>query len=366
MTSRPRSSNGTAELEDLDSVAVTVDRRKPGARDGLIALAVPFADRLARRFKCRGQPMEDLEQVARLGLVKAVDRYDPERGSFTAYALTTMMGELKRYFRDQTWDVHVPRRLRDLTVDVDHATSALTHELARPPTTVELAQRLDIDEAEIRTVRRSRAGYSTASLNAPVVDDGSTSLEGLIGITDAGLDSTEDRLALAELVNRLPRRDRHVLAMRFYGNCTQAEIAAEFGISQMHVSRILTRALGWLREAMLADHMPSLPPMRPAETADLTVTADRRYPACTLRLVGDVTHQTADQLSDILAVAVRSPITDLYVDVGGVRSIDAAGAGGIVAAYEMADRRGVRLRLTEVGPCVERTLLASRLGSLLS
>lgn len=248
-------------LEDLDAAAIAYaariaevpEERRQEAREELVRFALPFAGRLARRYRGRGEPLEDLEQVARLGLVNAVDRYDPERGSFTAYAAITIVGEIKRHFRDRTWGVHVPRRLRDLILEVGQATAALTSELSRSPTVTELAERLDTSEEEILAALESAAGYSPASLNAPVGGESAAEFGDLVGESDTDLESVDDRVTVSGLLGRLPWRERRILAMRFYGNQTQAEIAARFGISQMHVSRLLSRALTWLRQAMLTD-----------------------------------------------------------------------------------------------------------------
>jgi RNA polymerase sigma-B factor len=251
-------------LEDLDAAALAYAERRESAtpteawasREKLVCYCLPFAGRLARRYRGRGEYLEDLEQVARLGLIKAIDRYDPERGSFTAYAVITISGELKRHFRDRTWGVHVPRRVQDLSLEVGHASMLLTSILARDPTTGELAARIGVTEAAVLEAVESAAGYSPASLNVPIAGDGTTEFGDLLGGLDADLESVTDKLTVADLLLRLPIRERRMLAMRFYGNRTQAEIADELGISQMHVSRLLSRALTWLREAMLSDDPP--------------------------------------------------------------------------------------------------------------
>jgi RNA polymerase sigma-B factor len=251
-------------LEDLDAAALAYAGRRAGAsqaeldaaREDLVRYCLPFAGRLARRYRGRGEYLDDLEQVARLGLVKAVDRYDPERGSFTAYAVITISGELKRHFRDRTWGVHVPRRVQDLSLEVGHASMLLTSTLARTPTVGELADRLGVPEAAVLEAVESAAGYSPASLNAPVAEDGALEFGDLLGDVDGYLESVTDKLTVTDLLLRMPARERRMLALRFYGNRTQAEIADELGISQMHVSRLLSRALTWLREAMLSDDPP--------------------------------------------------------------------------------------------------------------
>jgi RNA polymerase sigma-B factor len=251
-------SSGERTLEDLDPVATDFAARfvRAGAaeraelREELVSLCLPFAGRVARRYRGRGETLEDLEQVARLGLVKAVDRYDPQRGSFTAYAVVTISGEIKRHFRDRTWGVHVPRRMQDLSLEVMHAVMALTAELAHRPTAAELAAHLRLPESAVLEALESAACYSPVSLNAPAEPDGSAEFGEQLGGADLELEAVDDKVTVTGLLSRLPERERQMLAMRFYGNRTQAEIAAELGISQMHVSRLLSQTLGNLRAAL--------------------------------------------------------------------------------------------------------------------
>ena len=166
------------DLEDLDRAALAYATDRAAAapadrialRDALARYCLPFAGRLARRYRDCGEPLEDLEQVARLGLVKAIDRYDPARGSFTGYAISTITGEIKRHFRDKTWGVHVPRRLQNLGIEARRTTSLLTGEMSRNPTIAELAERLGVDEAALTQALESAAGYSPASLNTAISD----------------------------------------------------------------------------------------------------------------------------------------------------------------------------------------------------
>ena len=159
---------GERVLEDLDLAATDYasrlrsadDTARAALREDLVAYCLPFAGRMARRYRGRGEALEDLEQVARLGLVKAVDRYDPRRGSFTAYAVITISGEIKRHFRDQTWGVHVPRRVQNLSLEVGHATTMLTADLSRQPTSAELAAHLRLSESAVLEALESSAGYS--------------------------------------------------------------------------------------------------------------------------------------------------------------------------------------------------------------
>lgn len=362
-------------LEDLDGAALSYaarfadqpEHRRRDLREELVALALPFAGRLARRYRGRGEPLEDLEQVARLGLVKAVDRYDPERGSFTAYAAVTITGEIKRHFRDRTWGVHVPRRLQDLTIEVSQATAVLTSELSRSPTVAELAARLETSEEDILAALESAAGYTPASLNGPVGDDGPAELGDMFGALDADLESVDDRLTVSGLLYRLPARERRILAMRFYGNYTQSDIAAEFGISQMHVSRLLSRTLTWLRQAMLTDAPPRWESaIGQTETADaLTMSVERTSGQIRVGVRGELDRDAAERVRTELTEAVDAAGDDeVLVDLDGVGFIDAAGIAALLASHEAARRAGVRLRFARPQPYVRRSLTVAGLSPL--
>jgi len=260
----PGSRHFDPRQEHLDEAAITYASRWRSAgdndrhllRDDLICRCVPFADRMARRYGGRPEPIEDLEQVARLGLIKAVDRYDPGRGSFTAFAVPTICGEIKRHFRDRTWGMHVNRRLQDLTLEIGPASAELTHTLARDPTEAELARHMDVSEEQVRRAQACAASRLPVALNAPIDDRGYRERGDLIGDRDEALEVLADRLAIAELLHVLPARIQRIIALRFYSNLTQTQIAEEIGISQMHVSRLLRHALSWLRAAMLSDATP--------------------------------------------------------------------------------------------------------------
>ncbi|MEU4692731.1 SigB/SigF/SigG family RNA polymerase sigma factor [Actinoplanes sp. NPDC023714] len=360
-------------LEDLDAAAAAFAERRSAAgpaaldalREDLIRYCLPFAGRLARRYRGRGEYLEDLEQVARLGLVKAIDRYDPERGSFTAYAVITISGELKRHFRDRTWGVHVPRRVQDLSLEVGHASMVLTSALARTPTTAELAERLGVSEAAVLEAVESAAGYAPASLNAPVAGDGLMEFGDLIGEVDDELESVTDKLTVTDLLLRLPARERRMLAMRFYGNRTQAEIAAELGISQMHVSRLLSRALSWLREAMLSDTPPRWEGAdRPAHNG-MQVTTDRDGAALVVRVRGEVDRDTAERLRVGLRHAVGAGSGAVVVDFAGVPLVDAAGVSVLVDAVQAASVKGVEFCVSGCQPYVARILAVSGLENVL-
>jgi RNA polymerase sigma-B factor len=362
-----------AEFVDLDAAAETYADRLTGLRDegarrrerdGLVADALPFAARLARRYRNRGEPLEDLEQVARLGLVKAVDRYDPARGSFTAFAVITITGELRRHFRDHAWGVHVPRRLQELSLDVTQATAVLTNRLSRAPSSAELADYLGVEEAEVRTGQDLAVAYTPTSLNRPVAEDGRTELGDVLGTVDSDLGLVEDRLTVTELITHLPPRERRILAMRFYGNLTQNEIAAQFGISQMHVSRLLSKALTWLRHAMLSDAPAVWPesgayqgPRLGTRTVGDLVTVEIR---------GEIDHDSAGRVRDALVAAINTARQRrLRVDLSGVPFVDAAGMAALVDAEQAGRTALIRVTVVRPGPHVRRLLVTAGLDRLI-
>ena len=251
----PRSGHGHAPsdvrtMQLLDTLRTDPDPcRRQRAREDLIELQQPFADFLARRFRNRGEPLEDLRQVATIGLIKAVDGFDPERGSgFAGYAIPTILGELRRHFRDRGWNIRVPRRLQELRSELAAASERLTHELGRTPTTADLAEELGIDECDVREGLRAAQAYSGTSLSTPVSRDGVTTLADLVAREESGYDVVEARQTLSLALAELPERERRILGLRFYHQLTQVEIADELGISQMHVSRLLSRSLDTMRE----------------------------------------------------------------------------------------------------------------------
>jgi RNA polymerase sigma-B factor len=219
-------------------------------RDALVEQHTPLARRIAARYSGRGEPFEDLAQVAMLGLVKAAERYDPDRGTdFPRYAVPTILGELRRHFRDSCWAVRVPRCLQELSLRAGDVADRLTGELGRSPTAAEIAERMDVSEDEVLEALEASAAYSTLSLDAPAVKNelaGPTVAERLSD-DESPLDIIEAKQAVRSVVTQLPERERRMLTLRFFGERTQREIAEELSISQMHVSRLLTRTLTRLR-----------------------------------------------------------------------------------------------------------------------
>ncbi|MGW2045528.1 RNA polymerase sigma factor SigF [Streptomyces sp. NPDC001858] len=223
-------------------------------RNQLVRMHLPLVEHLARRFRNRGEPLDDLTQVATIGLIKSVDRFDPERGvEFSTYATPTVVGEIKRHFRDKGWAVRVPRRLQELRLALTTATAELSQQHGRSPTVHELAEKLAISEEEVLEGLESANAYSTLSLDVPDTDDESPAVADTLGAEDEALEGVEYRESLKPLLEDLPPREKRILLLRFFGNMTQSQIAQEVGISQMHVSRLLARTLAQLREKLLVE-----------------------------------------------------------------------------------------------------------------
>ncbi|MDG4807528.1 RNA polymerase sigma factor SigF [Micromonospora sp. WMMD1120] len=230
------------------------DPRRPALRDRAIEAWLPLARHLARRYGGRGAPDDDLFQTASVGLVKAVDNFDHDRGvDFTGYAIPTIVGEIKRYFRDRTWAVRVPRRLQELRLSISAANSALTQTLGRSPTVADIASHLDLSEEAVLEGLEGARAYRATSLSTPVGDDGNRELGDALGSDDHEIDLVEIRVALAPALATLPEREREILGLRFYGNLTQSQIADRIGVSQMHVSRLIARSLTTLRHHLVDD-----------------------------------------------------------------------------------------------------------------
>jgi RNA polymerase sigma-B factor len=222
------------------------------AREELCERFLPLARDLALRYTYTDEPLDDLVQVASLGLIKAIDRFEPGRGSkFTSYAAPTILGELKRHFRDKGWSLHVPRDLQERTLAVSRATEVLSTELGRSPKVREVAEHLGCSVEQVLEAQEASASYEAASLDAPAArDDGeSAALVDLLGKDDSSYELVEDREAIASTWRDLPEVERQVVQLRFMHDLTQREIGERIGYSQMHVSRLLRRALNRLEDA---------------------------------------------------------------------------------------------------------------------
>jgi RNA polymerase sigma-B factor len=238
--------NPVAEI-DVDTLLTAFHRDGDlEARDQVVLELMPLVRALASRYAGRGEPLEDLVQVGVIGLLKAVDRFDVDRGvEFSSYAVPTIVGEIRRHFRDKAWAMHVPRRLKELGVRLSRVLDEVTTELGRSPTIAELAEAAGADEEEVIDALDSAQAYSTRSLYAPYEDG--ESLAERVGEEDAGYAEVEHESLLAGGLRALDVRERRIVELRFFEEMTQSQIAAEIGISQMHVSRLLRRSLAVLR-----------------------------------------------------------------------------------------------------------------------
>jgi RNA polymerase sigma-B factor len=214
---------------------------------------IGLAQRLARRFRDRGEPVDDLSQVAMVGLVNAVDGYDPSRGcEFGGYATPTIVGEIRRYFRDKGWRIKVPRRLQELRIQVNRAKVELSQTMAASPTVADIARHLELEPEEVAEAIEVARLYNPVSLSAPAGPDSDLGIADPIGDEDPGMAAVENRESVKPLLAALPERERRILTMRFFSEMTQSQIAAELGISQMHVSRLLSQTLQRLRTQLVA------------------------------------------------------------------------------------------------------------------
>src|SRR4051795_3385164 len=226
--------------------------RDPTAREALVERFLPLARQLARRYQRADEPIEDLVQVAALGLIKAIDRFDPDRDiAFSSYAVPTILGELKRHFRDRTWAVRVPRDLQELSLKVDRAVGEMARESHRSPSVDELSRRLGVSEEEVLEALQASSAYRATSFDAPRAggEEEGDVLGDAVGTSDFGFDLAEDRATLDKLLLSIGPREREVLRLRFVEDMTQAEIGERIGVSQMQISRLIRQSLARLRDA---------------------------------------------------------------------------------------------------------------------
>jgi RNA polymerase sigma-B factor len=239
------------QAEEAEAYRQLRQTNDPRLRDELIERALPLAHDIARRYVRSGESFDDLLQVARLGLVKAVDRFDPERNlAFSTYAVPTMVGEIKRYFRDTRWALRVPRSLQERVLEVEKTEKVLSARLNRAPTVTELAAQLELEEEEVLEAMAAASAFDTRSLDAPAPadDDQGRSYVETMGRSDDRFELVDDCDAVASAMRTLPVREQRIIDMRFFQDMTQSEIARRVGVSQMQISRILRRALADLRQ----------------------------------------------------------------------------------------------------------------------
>jgi RNA polymerase sigma-B factor len=241
----------TATARLFDQMADATPDRRHALQDEIIELNMTVAADCARRYRGRGIATDDLEQVAFLGLVKAVQGFDPERGhDFLSFAVPTIRGELRRHFRDHGWSLRPPRSIQELQTRILSVEGELTQELGRSPRPTDLARHLDVDLEHVLDALGATGCFAPASLDAPV-PEGEAALGDRLGDLDPAFESAEARVTLAAVMRGLTPRERRILEMRFFGGCTQAEIGADIGVTQMQVSRLLNRILARLRERLV-------------------------------------------------------------------------------------------------------------------
>lgn len=241
------------DTDDLELFREYVRTQRRATRNALVERHMGLAAHIAKRYARAGRTDEDLRQVAMLGLVKSVDRFDPEFGaSFSSFAGRTIEGELKRYFRDKTWSVKVPRSAKELHLLVRDAAAVFEQETGRSPSVGDLAERLEIDRDDVLRGLEAQAASSVGTLDTGFDDDesGGTDRQAALASTDRAFTDSENDMVVDELMERLPEREREIVRLRFYENMSQSEIADVVGISQMHVSRLLRRSFEQMRAWM--------------------------------------------------------------------------------------------------------------------
>jgi RNA polymerase sigma-B factor len=244
---RAQAGNLLAELHQLPDDSP----QRQDLRERLVELHMPLVVYLARRFSGRNEPMNDLVQVGAIGLIKAIDRFDPSRQlEFSTYATPTILGEIKRHFRDTGWLIHVPRRAQELQTTLNAARADLSQELGRAPTVKELSERIGIEEETVLEALDAARAYSGVPLDVLAAPGESVPEHPMLGILDEGFEQVEQRAMLREVIAKLPEAERDILLLRFVANKTQTEIAAIVGVSQMQVSRLVARGLKRLRESL--------------------------------------------------------------------------------------------------------------------
>ena len=234
------------ELFDVLRTPGATDSERANARDQLIEMHLPLVHHIARRYAERGEPMEDVAQAATIGLINAIDRYEPDRGvAFSSYAVPTIIGAVRRHFRDATWSVKVPRRVQELRGKIDAAHDALAQELGRSPTVAEISKRADVDFHDVLDSMELSRVRETSQIDA--TPPGGVPLADRLGDVDSSIAGVEDAETVQRLLAALPEDERAVITMRFYDGLSQSQIAESIGVSQMQVSRLLRRSLTKLR-----------------------------------------------------------------------------------------------------------------------
>jgi RNA polymerase sigma-B factor len=351
-----------ADPVDLDEqFARFAETRDAALRDDLVRAYLPLAEYLARRFLHRGVAADDLFQVASLGLVKAVDRFEPQRGvTFSTFATPTIIGELKRHFRDKGWALRVPRRLQELHLELASSVGTLTQELGRSPTIAEVAARSGISEDEVLEATDVAQVYRVSSLGLPPTEEseGNGSSSGALSEIDDNLELVEERMEISRLLRALPPRERSIVHMRFFEGRTQSEIAARLGISQMHVSRLLARSIDALRQEAKGspftnDSSDSTSDIRPrngrrrvtkgssvARVMDFDLNVEEQGDVAVVAVRGELDISTSPVLRDRLVELGSSKTRKLVIDLEAVEFLDSTGLGVLVGGLKRMRSRG--------------------------
>jgi RNA polymerase sigma-B factor len=348
-----------ADADELEEVFVRyVETRDPALRDELVRAYLPLADYLAKRFLHRGVAADDLFQVASLGLVKAVDRFEPHRGvMFSTFATPTIVGELKRHFRDKGWALRVPRRLQELHLELVTTVGLLTQELGRSPTVAEIAAKSGIGEDEVLEATDVAQVYRVGSLGTPPSEGGepADASSRALSALDGNLELVEERIEIGRLLQVLAPRERQIVHLRFYEGRTQSEIARRLGISQMHVSRLLARSIEALRQAAKGPPAKGRPrptgsPSRRRRSVgqgrteskgstvvramDFSVQVEEKGDVAVVAVAGELDISTSPELRDRLVELGGGQATRLVIDLEGVEFLDSTGLGVLVGALK--------------------------------
>ncbi len=345
-----------ADPGQLDSqFARFAETRDPAIRDELVRAYLPLAEYLAKRFLHRGVAADDLVQVASLGLVKAVDRFEPQRGvTFSTFATPTIIGELKRHFRDKGWALRVPRRLQELHLELAATVGTLTQELGRSPTIAEIATAAGISEDDVLEATDVAQVYRVSSLGLPPTEEGETNdaASAALSEVDSNLELVEERIEISRLLRVLPQRERSIVHMRFFEGRTQSEIATRLGISQMHVSRLLARSIDALRQEAKDRTASTSRPDRESQSRprsgggkatkgsrvesvmDFDVNVEEQGDVAIVAVRGELDISTSPVLRDRLVELGSSRTTKLVVDLEAVEFLDSTGLGVLVGGLK--------------------------------
>jgi RNA polymerase sigma-B factor len=366
--------SGTANAEPgalEEQFSRFAETRDPAIREDLVRAYLPLAEYLAKRFLHRGVAADDLFQVASLGLVKAVDRFEPQRGvTFSTFATPTIIGELKRHFRDKGWALRVPRRLQELHLELAATVGTLTQELGRSPTIAEIASKAAISEDEVLEATDVAQVYRVSSLGAPPTEDGESNdaASGALSEIDSNLALVEERIEITRLLRVLPPRERSIVHMRFFEGRTQSEIASRLGISQMHVSRLLARSIEALRQeakgSVAASNRPERNKHRPKTTGrkaptrgstvarvmDFDVSVEEHGEVAVVAVRGELDISTSPLLRDRLVELGGGKVKRLVIDLEAVEFLDSTGLGVLVGGLKRMRSKGGDLALVCTKP----------------